>query len=88
MIKISCLKCGHSLTLGEAYDDYAGKVRCWGCQAILVLALEDGKLRSMHMGVPTLAPQSDLVAHAYSPIVVPLGPPAHAEPGEAGADEC
>jgi len=87
MIKVSCLKCGHSLTLGEAYDDYAGKVRCWGCHAILVLALEEGKLRSMHLGAPSLPPRSDALAHAYSPTADPPGSPAFAEPEEADADE-
>jgi hypothetical protein len=88
MIKVCCLKCGHSLMLGEAYDDYAGKIRCWGCHAILVLALEAGKLRSMHVGAPSLAPQSDVRPPAYGLTADPPAPPAFvAEPEEVNDDE-
>ena len=46
-IKLNCLSCGHPMDLGEAYQDYAGEVRCWGCQALLDVELRDGKLLTM-----------------------------------------
>ncbi len=46
-IKLNCLACGHSMDLGDAYEDYEGEVRCWGCRTILEVALHEGKLRSM-----------------------------------------
>jgi hypothetical protein len=46
-IKLNCLACGHLLELGEAYEDYEGEVRCWGCRTVLEIALREGKLRSM-----------------------------------------
>ena len=46
-IKLNCLACGHAMELGEAYEDYDGEVRCWGCQTVLQVALTEGKLRSM-----------------------------------------
>jgi DNA-directed RNA polymerase subunit N (RpoN/RPB10) len=49
-IKLNCLSCGHPLELDEAYEDYQGEVRCWGCRAVLEVTLQEGKLRSMKLG--------------------------------------
>ena len=46
-IKLSCLSCGHSLDLGDAYENYRGAVRCWSCRALLDVTLEEGLLRGM-----------------------------------------
>ena len=46
-IKLNCLACGYSMTLGEAYEDYEGDIRCWGCRVVLEVALSEGRLRSM-----------------------------------------
>ena len=46
-IKLSCLACGHSMDLGDAYQDYEGEVRCWVCHAVLEVTLHEGQLRSM-----------------------------------------
>ncbi len=46
-IKLTCLSCGHLFELGDAYENYAGQIRCWGCQATLNIALSEGKLLSM-----------------------------------------
>lgn len=58
-IKLNCLACGHSVELGEAYEDYAGEVKCWGCQAVLEVTLQEGKLKAMKQGgVAGTAPSS------------------------------
>ena len=49
-IKLNCLACGHAMDLAEAYEDYQGEVRCWGCQAILEISMHEGRLQSMTMG--------------------------------------
>ena len=59
IIKLNCLGCGHSMELGDAYEDYEGEVRCWGCGAALDVVLCEGKLRSMRMNDGTLANQKD-----------------------------
>ena len=46
-IKLSCLACGFSMSLGEAYEDYHGEVKCWGCQVALEVAIQEGKLMAM-----------------------------------------
>lgn len=48
-IKLSCLACGHSMELGEAYEDYQGEIRCWGCRAVADVTLRQGKLQSMKL---------------------------------------
>jgi hypothetical protein len=56
-IKLNCLACGHSMDLGDAYEDYEGEVRCWGCQAVLDVTLSEGKLRRMRLGAARPAPR-------------------------------
>ena len=45
-MKVNCLSCGHSLDLGDAYDDYSGQVRCYVCGRLLVLRTEEGSVKS------------------------------------------
>lgn len=46
-MKIICLSCGHKVDLGDAYDDYAGQVKCVACGAVLEIATETANLRSV-----------------------------------------
>lgn len=46
-IRLNCLSCGHPMDLGDAYEDYQGEVRCWGCRAVLEVTLQEGKLKAM-----------------------------------------
>jgi DNA-directed RNA polymerase subunit RPC12/RpoP len=46
-MKVICLSCGHKVELGDAYDDYAGQVRCVACGALLEIKTEAGGLRSV-----------------------------------------
>lgn len=46
-MKIICLSCGHKVDLGDAYDDYAGLVKCVACQAVLEIKTEGGGLKSV-----------------------------------------
>jgi hypothetical protein len=48
-IRVNCLSCGHPIELDEAYEDYQGEVRCWGCRAIVEVSLHEGKLQSMKL---------------------------------------
>lgn len=48
-IKLNCLSCGHPIELDEAYEDYRGEIRCWGCRAVLEISLNEGKLQSMKL---------------------------------------
>ena len=46
-MKVICLSCGHKVDLGDAYDSYAGQVKCVACGAILEIRTETGDLRSV-----------------------------------------
>ncbi len=46
-MKIICLSCGHKVDLGDAYDSYAGQVKCVACGAILDIRTETGDLRAV-----------------------------------------
>ncbi len=46
-MKIICLSCGHKVELGDAYDDYAGPVKCVACRAVLEIETGTGNLRSL-----------------------------------------
>jgi len=48
-MKINCISCGHSVELGEAYEDFEGLVRCYVCGTLLELRMSEGKLRYVHM---------------------------------------
>ncbi|MBI2827944.1 MAG: hypothetical protein HYX77_01570 [Acidobacteria bacterium] len=46
-MKIICLSCGHKVDLGDAYDDYAGQIKCATCSAILDIKTEAGGLKAV-----------------------------------------
>ena len=46
-MKIICLSCGHKVDLGDAYDDYAGQVKCVACGAVLEIVTGTGNLKSV-----------------------------------------
>jgi DNA-directed RNA polymerase subunit RPC12/RpoP len=45
-MKINCLSCGHKVELDDAYDDYAGQIKCLACHAIMEIENKEGKLKS------------------------------------------
>lgn len=57
-IRLRCLECGHSVDLGEAYEDYAGEVRCVACRTVLDVALKEGRLKAMRLVGAAVAPCS------------------------------
>jgi len=56
---INCLACGHRIDFGDPYDDYEGQVKCWVCEAILDIKVEEGSLKSMR-----IVSRSSTEAHA------------------------
>ena len=68
-MKIICLSCGHKVDLGDAYDDYAGQIKCSTCGAILELKTEAGSVKAVAMTRerPFEAPAA--VARAHEPVV-------------------
>lgn len=46
-MRINCLSCGHKLDVGDAYDDYAGQVKCLVCAVILEIKTEEGNVKSV-----------------------------------------
>ncbi len=46
-MKVNCLSCGHKVDLGDAYDDYAGPIKCNACNAMLEIKTEAAGLRSV-----------------------------------------
>ena len=48
-MKSNCLSCGHKVEVDDAYDDYAGQIKCYACHAIMEIKSEDGKLKSVKL---------------------------------------
>lgn len=49
-MRVNCLSCGHTINLGEAYEEgYEGAIRCSVCAALLEIKTEHGDLRSVRM---------------------------------------
>jgi ribosomal protein S27E len=48
-MNLNCLSCGHTLDLRDAYDDYAGQVKCFICGALLAIRTEGGQVKSVEM---------------------------------------
>ncbi len=56
-MKIICLSCGHKVDLGDAYDDYAGQVKCVACGALLDIKTEGGGIKAVGL-MPHAAPEA------------------------------
>jgi len=51
-MKINCISCGHKVDLDEAYEDYAGQIKCFACGALLEIKLEAGKPKAIKLARP------------------------------------
>ena len=54
-ININCLSCGHKIELDSAYSDYEGLVSCVVCSTRLEIKTEDGSIRSVKEGQPSVS---------------------------------
>jgi ribosomal protein S27E len=64
-MKVNCLGCGHNVDVDESYGDYEGRVKCFGCGAILEIKTEGGMLQSVSVNKATLpSPVEEVVEHA------------------------
>ncbi len=50
-MRINCLSCGHKVDLGDAYDDYAGQVKCMVCGVILEIKTEEGSVKAVAFAI-------------------------------------
>jgi hypothetical protein len=48
-MKIRCISCGHTLSMDDAYDDFAGLLRCYVCDSLMEIKTADGKLQGVNM---------------------------------------
>lgn len=48
-MKINCISCGHAVSLDEAYDDFAGLVKCYVCGGLLEIKTAEGKILSVNL---------------------------------------
>lgn len=48
-MKINCLSCGFKVDLTNAYDDYEGQVKCFGCGAVLEIKTQEGNVRAVKL---------------------------------------
>ena len=48
-MKINCLSCGHKVELDDAYDDYEGQVKCFACNALLEIKLDQGNIKKVQV---------------------------------------
>lgn len=58
-MKINCLSCGHKVEVDDAYDDYAGQIKCYACNAILEIKSEEGKLKSVKLAGKVIRSNSE-----------------------------
>jgi len=68
-MKINCICCGHTLDLGDNYDDYEGQIRCWVCASILAIRTADGKVRSVHTVELSHRERKDELTTASVPLI-------------------
>ncbi len=47
-MEINCLGCGFKVDLADAYDDYVGQVKCFGCGAIMEIETQAGNIRAVN----------------------------------------
>ena len=69
-MKVNCLSCGHSLDLGDAYDDYEGQVRCFICASLLAIRTQDGCVKSVELAgrhVPMVGPREVVACSLQQP---------------------
>jgi hypothetical protein len=66
-MKLNCLCCGHKIDLDDAYDDYAGQVKCFACSGVLEIRTEEGMVKSVALAgslccepLPVCSPGRDL----------------------------
>ncbi len=50
-MKINCISCGHTFALDEAYEDFAGMVKCYVCGGLLELKISDGRVQSVNLAM-------------------------------------
>jgi hypothetical protein len=79
-IKLNCLACGHTLDLSDAYEDYEGEIRCWGCHAALHVSLREGRLKSLKRG------GSDNASSGYASPPIPAPPGMDQGSSAAGSE--
>ena len=46
-MEINCLGCGFKVDLADAYDDYVGQIKCFGCGAIMEIETQAGNIRAV-----------------------------------------
>ena len=47
-MEINCLGCGFKVDLADAYDDYVGQIKCFGCGAIMEIETQAGNIRAVN----------------------------------------
>ena len=46
-MEINCLGCGFKVDLTDAYDDFAGQIKCFACGATMEITTKAGEIRSV-----------------------------------------
>lgn len=77
---INCMYCGHTISLGEAYESFTGPVRCAVCKNLMMVRIEEGRMSSMEHG-----PQVAAAPVAAAPLPSTLAPAAAARMAVAPA---
>jgi ribosomal protein S27E len=68
-MRVNCLGCGHETELDEAYDDYEGPVKCFGCGATLEIRTEQGSIKAVkQVNIAPPPSAEEAFEHALKPI--------------------
>ncbi len=46
-MNINCLSCGYKVNLDEAYEDYAGEIKCYVCGGAMEIRIEEARVKSV-----------------------------------------
>ncbi len=47
-MKINCVSCGFKVELDDAYSDYEGLIKCFACNALLEVKIEQDCIKSVN----------------------------------------
>jgi DNA-directed RNA polymerase subunit N (RpoN/RPB10) len=68
-MRVNCLACGHKVDLDDAYDDYEGPVKCFGCRATLEIRTEQGSIKAVKQVGIARHPSAE---EAFEPVLKPM----------------
>ena len=58
-MKLNCISCGHNIDLDDSYGEYQGLIKCYVCNAVLSVKIEEGNIKSVDLRNLTKTPSEE-----------------------------